>query len=90
MVHLPSLTALMVSSGVLVVDQDGRRWCMLGRHGFTMSNGVWWWGSPAGLLCEVTTASTVAALEAWCAARPDWFTLDEGTTASTAVGRPSW
>lgn len=83
---MAELSALLVSSGVLVVDPSLRRWCMLGRSGFTRVNGVWWWGSPAGLECEVTAPGTVAALDAWCAARPGWFTPDEySTPASVAV-----
>lgn len=54
-----------IAGGVLVLDQVGRWWCQLGRHGFTFVDGQWWWGTHAELITRVTTPATVTALDLW-------------------------
>lgn len=82
----------VLSHGVLVIDQQGRRWCMLGANGFTRVDGVWWWGSHAGLVCEVTAPALLDALAEWSAQRADLLAPMAGDVeqpAAAAAGRVS-
>ena len=86
--HSP--TASAVDHGWLVLDQDCQVWCMLGRHGFTLHDGGWWWGSPrTGPELQVTAAETVAALDLWFASRV-WNQTDDCPPAGYQRQRKGW
>lgn len=58
--------ALIAEVGQLVVDELGRRWCMVGaRCGFRRDGGGWVYGLRGGQVEPVFSVSTLAVLEAW-------------------------
>ena len=80
----------VIGRGVMVLDQQGRRWCMLGdRWGFhRRPDGSWVHARRADPDVDpvvVTTPSTVRALEAWEAQH---LGLDRDPTLPAGIARP--